>query len=1335
MAATAAALSNQNPYPGPRPFCRDERSVFCGRNYEARELFSLVVAHKIVLLYSQSGAGKSSLLSAGLAPLLQEEGFIVFPIARVAGRVPQSVSLETVPNPYALNVLLSWSHQEDTLDPNQLATVTLSQFLKRNPGWSNTKERGTVRVLFFDQFEELFTYYPERWKERAEFIDQVAAALNADDYLRVVIGMREEYLGPLYVHAHTLPESLDTRFRLERLGPEEALEAITEPLKPTPRHFAPGVAESLVEELLKVKVAVDHKNTVEVTGEYVEPVQLQVVCSGLWEKLPPTTQEITFEYLEDFGDVTDALSAFYEESLKEAAQRARVTEGTLRKWFERTLITPAGTRGTVFRGASETGGLPNAAVDALEAKHIIRCDSRSGSAWYELTHDRFIDPVLKSNARWRQSHGDVELLRRELEEKAKKWDQGGRLPAELLSGQKLTEAQSWLSDPKAAELGWSDNVVAFISASATEAERRRERQRQMEEQARSATRLRVLAGVLSGVCVLCCLLSVFLWKQVKRARRATENAIKANTEKEHAQKTATKMGAEAHSAEQALRNQAFEALRVRQQTLIEGESEIALLDALIKKSTPSEAADWHLQKSELLLQQERFAEAAAETNAVLDVAPDYAVARTSRGYALMLQNHPNEALVDFVYIRDKINAKDTLNYLNLSIVFAQLGRKSDAQQALDQAIFYSQHGQNSGGAEEVVPPEITQATLRRSLVANGEIFRQALYFMKAVLDAWSGGDSFLTDLQAAQEQARGIREDEKQEASLIALTWAWFVERGNKPEYGLEAGKGMLWEEAGNSAFAARHFEAFKKAYAERKEARYHQLAGWVQEQKTEPSQVEFSFAKDDPVFLEAQSELLGAQGKYSEAEQVLNQAIDREPVNARLYFDRMTVYYKEGLYNKVLADCEHVLKLPGVAPDAYYERAMAKYYLGASKEDVIRDLQKAVELQPDHRFAIEDLGYVVDEAYPDQPERAAKWYNLYDRLFPITRPDILARRAKVQNKMNQFADAYDTIQKTIALDPANREYYEIREEAEKGLGFTEVQIKRDRVEGARAATDFLRRRAHPEDQRQLGTWESERWKILSQFGDQFSNEQTRCNEEVSTCVTFKVTHEQGEWAYLKIISVEPSHGDKRIVKIDRGFDDGVVLGSIGNVYSPPSVENGHERKVSQIGTAEILSIEPRSSLLMVKMSNPSGDGMVRTGDAVGMSIRTPDLPDRSQLWHVLNASITLSDLDGQKIADFRTLYKDESPEVDQRIYQKLLDDIHETGLLYGDQLDQGKPISAVKLAENPRRLREILVETTRKDLDCFLEYVVKFKAGYFGQDWKIGLAYADWVKSGMPDK
>ena len=68
------AAADQKPYVGPRPFGRDEKDLFFGRDREARDLCSLVVAHPIVLLYAASGAGKSSLLNASLIPLLEARG-------------------------------------------------------------------------------------------------------------------------------------------------------------------------------------------------------------------------------------------------------------------------------------------------------------------------------------------------------------------------------------------------------------------------------------------------------------------------------------------------------------------------------------------------------------------------------------------------------------------------------------------------------------------------------------------------------------------------------------------------------------------------------------------------------------------------------------------------------------------------------------------------------------------------------------------------------------------------------------------------------------------------------------------------------------------------------------------------------------------------------------------------------------------------------------------------------------------------------------------------------------------------------------------------------------
>jgi hypothetical protein len=105
--------------------------------------------------------------------------------------------------------------------------------------------------------------------------------------------------------------------------------------------------------------------------------------------------------LQAFGNPNEALQLFYEKAIGSAVATAGIDEGELRSWFETYLITPAGTRGLVFHGRETTGGIPNKIVDVLEAQHLIRPKVRSGSRWYELTHDRFIRPIQISNLEWK----------------------------------------------------------------------------------------------------------------------------------------------------------------------------------------------------------------------------------------------------------------------------------------------------------------------------------------------------------------------------------------------------------------------------------------------------------------------------------------------------------------------------------------------------------------------------------------------------------------------------------------------------------------------------------------------------------------------------------------------------------------------------------------------------------------------------------------------------------------------------------------------------------------------------------------------------------------------
>src|SRR5579871_5613972 len=112
--ATVAVVQAENPYVGPRSFRRDE--ALYGRNREVRELLDLLIAERIVLLYSPSGAGKTSLVQAALIPALERENFVVRPIMRVSRNPEQDLPSGAHFNRYVLSAL---SDLEEALPKEQ----------------------------------------------------------------------------------------------------------------------------------------------------------------------------------------------------------------------------------------------------------------------------------------------------------------------------------------------------------------------------------------------------------------------------------------------------------------------------------------------------------------------------------------------------------------------------------------------------------------------------------------------------------------------------------------------------------------------------------------------------------------------------------------------------------------------------------------------------------------------------------------------------------------------------------------------------------------------------------------------------------------------------------------------------------------------------------------------------------------------------------------------------------------------------------------------------------------------------------------------------------------
>ena len=87
------------PYVGFSSFAEDDQEIFFGRQREVSDLLSLVIAHQAVLLYAESGAGKTSLINAGLIPSLRQEGLEVLLVAayRVSSARKSSLRQSAIP--------------------------------------------------------------------------------------------------------------------------------------------------------------------------------------------------------------------------------------------------------------------------------------------------------------------------------------------------------------------------------------------------------------------------------------------------------------------------------------------------------------------------------------------------------------------------------------------------------------------------------------------------------------------------------------------------------------------------------------------------------------------------------------------------------------------------------------------------------------------------------------------------------------------------------------------------------------------------------------------------------------------------------------------------------------------------------------------------------------------------------------------------------------------------------------------------------------------------------------------------------------------------------------
>src|SRR5271165_2252248 len=218
--SSSVVVTVTNPFVGPR-FIETGQKIF-GRDREIEQLYYLLSAERVVLLHSPSGAGKSSLIRAGLIPRLKEP-FDVWGPTRVSLEPPEGCPIAANRFVQSVNLGFEAGLPEERQRPAKISAMGLSEYVAGRP---RRRSASPNIVLIFDQFEEILTIDPLALEAKHEFFDQVGKLLQDHPHVWALFALREDYLAPLDPYAEQVPTHLKNRFRLDLLGREAAREVI-----------------------------------------------------------------------------------------------------------------------------------------------------------------------------------------------------------------------------------------------------------------------------------------------------------------------------------------------------------------------------------------------------------------------------------------------------------------------------------------------------------------------------------------------------------------------------------------------------------------------------------------------------------------------------------------------------------------------------------------------------------------------------------------------------------------------------------------------------------------------------------------------------------------------------------------------------------------------------------------------------------------------------------------------------------------------------------------------------------------------------------------------------
>ncbi|MGM7644190.1 nSTAND1 domain-containing NTPase [Nocardia sp. JW2] len=366
------------PYPGLRAYRPEEDTLFFGREQATADFAALVRdTTGIVVLIGASGAGKSSLLAAGLRPAIDLTAATITP-----GATP-ATALDAVGD-----------------DP---------------------------AVLIVDQFEELFTLCQDE-AERSAFLTSLTELTTRDtDPRTVVLALRADFYEPC-LHYPVLRNSLQhNSYLLGAMSMDEVSRAITGPAAAAGLTLEPGLAELVLAELRGL-------------GEHLDGYDpgtlplLSHVMAATWQQREG--RKLTVAGYRKAGGVAGSVAETAELAWSELTPPQQSAAQELLGALVTVGQDTRDTRRTVDRvellGRSGNSEAAAQALDVLAASRIVTVDASS----VQLTHEIVLTawPRLRG---WIDADRVGHAVRQRLERDAIEWTVAGQDPALLYRGTRL----------------------------------------------------------------------------------------------------------------------------------------------------------------------------------------------------------------------------------------------------------------------------------------------------------------------------------------------------------------------------------------------------------------------------------------------------------------------------------------------------------------------------------------------------------------------------------------------------------------------------------------------------------------------------------------------------------------------------------------------------------------------------------------------------------------------------------------------------------------------------------------------------------------------------------